>query len=174
MAWFDHRAIEDYRFTDQSYSTWGYRIGCFPFGDSFIARLRVFREADYHRLGSCGYRIRMGRTHEASRVYKICGARRRLGAIIVDMMGVNAPPELIGIHTNMAGAVPSNVTKAIQTGGPMPSDLSAEERHAFERQNSFLLKVWLTDLRWETADRHYMECRFTNRPSGLDSRPRRA
>ena len=62
------------------------------------------------------------------------------GAIIVDMMGVQAPPELLGIHTNMAGAVPSNVSKAIQTGGPMPPDLSAEERHAFEQLKFFFAK----------------------------------
>ncbi len=62
------------------------------------------------------------------------------GAIIVDMMGLQAPPELIGIHTNMAGAVPSNVSKAIQTGGPMPPDLSAEERHAFEQLKFFFAK----------------------------------
>jgi pimeloyl-ACP methyl ester carboxylesterase len=62
------------------------------------------------------------------------------GAIITDQMGVQAPPELIGIHTNLAGAVPSNVSKAIQTGGPMPPDLSAEERHAFEQLKFFFAK----------------------------------
>ena len=62
------------------------------------------------------------------------------GALIIDLMGVQAPPELIGIHTNMAGAVPSNVSKAIQTGGPMPPDLSAEERHAFEQLKFFFTK----------------------------------
>jgi pimeloyl-ACP methyl ester carboxylesterase len=62
------------------------------------------------------------------------------GAIIVDMMGVQAPPELIGIHTNMAGAVPSNISKEVQTGGPMPPDLSAEERHAFEQLKFFFAK----------------------------------
>jgi pimeloyl-ACP methyl ester carboxylesterase len=62
------------------------------------------------------------------------------GAVITDQMGVQAPPELIGIHTNMAGAVPSNVSKAIQTGGPMPSDLSTEERHAFEQLKFFFTK----------------------------------
>jgi pimeloyl-ACP methyl ester carboxylesterase len=60
--------------------------------------------------------------------------------VIVDLMRVQAPPELIGIHTNMAGAIPSNVSKAIQTGGPMPSDLSADERHAFEQLKFFFSK----------------------------------
>jgi hypothetical protein len=36
------------------------------------------------------------------------------GALIIDMMGVQATPELIGIHTNMLGAVPPDVSKAIQ------------------------------------------------------------
>jgi pimeloyl-ACP methyl ester carboxylesterase len=62
------------------------------------------------------------------------------GALITDLMGLQAPPELIGIHTNMAGAVPSNVSKAIQTGRPMPSDLSVEERHAFEQLKFFFTK----------------------------------
>jgi pimeloyl-ACP methyl ester carboxylesterase len=62
------------------------------------------------------------------------------GAIVVDMMGVQAPPELIGIHTNMAGAVPPDILKAIQTGGPAPSGLSDEERSSYERLKDFLAK----------------------------------
>src|SRR5688572_30462840 len=50
------------------------------------------------------------------------------GAIIVDLMGVQAAPELLGIHTNMPGVVPPDVSKAIQSGGPAPSGLSDEER----------------------------------------------
>ncbi|MCI0746115.1 MAG: epoxide hydrolase [Verrucomicrobia subdivision 3 bacterium] len=55
------------------------------------------------------------------------------GALIVDLMGVQAPPELLGIHTNMAGAVPPEIDKAAFTGAPPPPDLSAEERHAYDQ-----------------------------------------
>jgi len=55
------------------------------------------------------------------------------GALIVDMMGVQAPAELIGIHTNMPGTVPPEISKALQSGGPPPSGLSADEKVAYER-----------------------------------------
>jgi pimeloyl-ACP methyl ester carboxylesterase len=44
-----------------------------------------------------------------------------------------APPELLGIHTNFAGVFPPDIDKAIQTGGTLPSDLSADERRAIEQ-----------------------------------------
>jgi len=55
------------------------------------------------------------------------------GAIIVDLMGVEAPPELIGIHTNMAGAVPPEIDTAAFTGAAAPADLSADEKYAYDR-----------------------------------------
>jgi pimeloyl-ACP methyl ester carboxylesterase len=55
------------------------------------------------------------------------------GALITDLMGVHAAPELLGIHTNMPGAVPVDIDKAAATGAPAPSGLSAEEKAAFER-----------------------------------------
>jgi hypothetical protein len=42
------------------------------------------------------------------------------GALVVDQMGVQAQ-ELIGIHTNQPGAVPSDVFKAAVSGGPASS-----------------------------------------------------
>jgi pimeloyl-ACP methyl ester carboxylesterase len=44
-----------------------------------------------------------------------------------------APPELLGIHTNWPGVFPPGIDKAIQTGGALPSDLSADERRASEQ-----------------------------------------
>jgi len=58
------------------------------------------------------------------------------GAIVVDLMGVEAPPELIGIHTNMPCTVPVEIAKALQFG-ETPSGLSAEEKNAFDQLDFF-------------------------------------
>jgi pimeloyl-ACP methyl ester carboxylesterase len=55
------------------------------------------------------------------------------GAIVVDMMGVLAPPELLGIHTNMPGIFPADIDQAAFSGAPAPTGLSAEETLAYER-----------------------------------------
>ena len=55
------------------------------------------------------------------------------GAFVVDQMGLQAPAGLLAIHTNMAATVPANVDKALQAGDPPPSDLSADERRAYEQ-----------------------------------------
>src|ERR1700738_2538895 len=55
------------------------------------------------------------------------------GAIITELMGVQAPPGLLGIHTNMPGAVPAEIDKAAATGAPMSSGLLPAGKLAFER-----------------------------------------
>ena len=55
------------------------------------------------------------------------------GALITDLMGVLAPPELLAIHTNMPGAVPNDINAAAFTGAPAPAGLAADEQHAFDR-----------------------------------------
>jgi len=64
------------------------------------------------------------------------------GALVTDMMGVHAPPELLGIHTNMAGAVPPDIDKAAFSGAPPPAGLSDDERKAYDQLKFF----YATDL----------------------------
>ena len=54
------------------------------------------------------------------------------GALIVDQLGVQAPPSLLGIHTNMAGAIPPEVDAAAFAGGSPPAGLDEEERYSFD------------------------------------------
>ncbi len=48
-------------------------------------------------------------------------------------MAVQAPPELMGIHTNFPRVVPPDIDKAAQSGSPAPTSLSDEEKLAYER-----------------------------------------
>jgi pimeloyl-ACP methyl ester carboxylesterase len=67
------------------------------------------------------------------------------GAIVTDVMATQAPPELIGMHTNMAGVVPAEVSTALArnvlgAGGPPPSGLSADEQRTYDQLNFFYTK----------------------------------
>ena len=64
------------------------------------------------------------------------------GGQIVDLMGVLAPPGLLGIHTNFPGAVRDDVTAAVVSGGPPPSGLDDEETRLYEKLRDF----WATDV----------------------------
>jgi len=55
------------------------------------------------------------------------------GALITQLMGAQAAPGLLGIHTNMPGAVPPDIDKAAFVGAPAPSGLSADEQHAYDQ-----------------------------------------
>jgi pimeloyl-ACP methyl ester carboxylesterase len=65
------------------------------------------------------------------------------GAVVTDLMAAKAPPELIGMHTNMPGVIPPDVAQALPIpgqlapGGPPPSGLSADEKLAFEQISTF-------------------------------------
>jgi pimeloyl-ACP methyl ester carboxylesterase len=54
------------------------------------------------------------------------------GGVITDLMGVQAPPELLGIHTNFPGIFPPEIDKAIRIGNSPPTNLTAEERKAWD------------------------------------------
>ena len=55
------------------------------------------------------------------------------GAIITDVLAAQAPPELIGIHTNMPGVITEEIDKAVASGTPAPASFSADEKLAYER-----------------------------------------
>ena len=95
------------------------------------------------------------------------------GAVITELMGVQAPPELLGIHTNMPGAVPADIDKAAFTGAPMPAGLSAEEKLAFERLTIRLQQRRRLRLPDGVAPADVVRnCGFPRRPGRLFSGPR--
>jgi pimeloyl-ACP methyl ester carboxylesterase len=53
------------------------------------------------------------------------------GNAVTETMALQAPPELIAIHTNMAATVPVDIEKAALSGAPTPSNLSADEERAY-------------------------------------------
>jgi pimeloyl-ACP methyl ester carboxylesterase len=62
------------------------------------------------------------------------------GAQVVDELGVQAPPELLGIHTNMPGTIPADVSQALNLHAPAPSGLSADEQSAWNQLDFFYKK----------------------------------
>ncbi|MBB3542134.1 MULTISPECIES: epoxide hydrolase family protein [unclassified Rhizobium] len=64
------------------------------------------------------------------------------GAVVTDMIGVQAPPELLGIHTNMPGAIPVEINSASFAGAPAPEGLSDEERSTYDQLVFFYKHVY--------------------------------
>ena len=67
------------------------------------------------------------------------------GAQITDVMGAEAPPELLGIHSNMPGTVPPEISMALASnvlgaGDPPPSGLTADEQRAYDRLSFLFTK----------------------------------
>ena len=55
------------------------------------------------------------------------------GNAVTEQMALLAPPELIGIHTNMPATVPPGVDAAAFAGAAAPTGLSTEEQHAYDQ-----------------------------------------
>lgn len=62
------------------------------------------------------------------------------GAIISEIMAVQAPPGLLGIHINMPGTVPPDVLRLIRNRDPAPASFSEAEKTAFKGLEYFYRK----------------------------------
>jgi pimeloyl-ACP methyl ester carboxylesterase len=62
------------------------------------------------------------------------------GNAVSEVMALQQPPGLLGIHTNMAATVPANVSKALAFHEAPPANLSAEEEHAWDQLDFFYKK----------------------------------
>ena len=90
------------------------------------------------------------------------------GAVIVDAMAGGrddpaaaepAPPELLGIHTNMPGVVPPDIFTAAFIGSPAPAGLSDEELSTNEQLAASSGRTWRTGSSWGTARRRCTDWR---------------
>jgi pimeloyl-ACP methyl ester carboxylesterase len=86
------------------------------------------------------------------------------GNAVTEQMALLAPPELLGIHTNMPATVPDDVEKALH-GGPAVPGLSDDEKHAYD-QLDFFYKHGLGYAQ-EMAGRPQTLYALTDSPAGL-------
>ena len=59
------------------------------------------------------------------------------GNAVSEVMALQQPPGLLGIHTNMAATVPPNVSRALAFHEAPPAELTAEERNAWDQLVDF-------------------------------------
>jgi pimeloyl-ACP methyl ester carboxylesterase len=62
------------------------------------------------------------------------------GNAVSEVMALQAPPELLGIHTNMPATVPPEISKALAFNEAPPANLSADERNAWNQLDFFYKK----------------------------------
>ena len=59
------------------------------------------------------------------------------GNAVSEVMALQQPAGLLGIHTNMAATVPAGISKALSAHAPAPAGLSAEEQNAWNQLDDF-------------------------------------
>jgi pimeloyl-ACP methyl ester carboxylesterase len=62
------------------------------------------------------------------------------GNAVSEIMALQAPPELIGISTNMPATVPPEIARALAMGESAPAGLTADERNAYAQLDFFYKK----------------------------------
>jgi len=59
------------------------------------------------------------------------------GDAISEQMALQAPPELLAIHTNMPATIPDDIAAALAAGGAPPAGLTPDERSAYDQIDFF-------------------------------------
>jgi pimeloyl-ACP methyl ester carboxylesterase len=59
------------------------------------------------------------------------------GNAVSEVMALQQPPGLLGIHTNMAATVPANISRALAFHEAPPADLTTDERKAWDQLVDF-------------------------------------
>ena len=90
-----------------------------------------------------------------------------IGGIITNVMGEQAPPGLLGMHTNFPGAIPLPIAKMLASGDPPPTTLSADEKLAYEQLQTFRAKHYAYAVMMTTRPQTLYE--MTDSPVGLAS-----
>lgn len=86
------------------------------------------------------------------------------GAVITDVIGLQAPPELVGIHVNMPGAIPTDINQAAFSAAAAPDGLTAEERASYDQLVFFYQHVYYA---FWMGTRPQTGAAFSDSPIGL-------
>ncbi|MDK4731519.1 epoxide hydrolase [Rhizobium sp. CNPSo 3490] len=86
------------------------------------------------------------------------------GGIVTNQIAVQAPPELLGIHTNFPETVPPEIDQAAFAGRPVPAGLSDEEKATYEQLAFFYKHVYYA---FEMGTRPQTLVALTDSPMGL-------
>jgi pimeloyl-ACP methyl ester carboxylesterase len=89
------------------------------------------------------------------------------GSPISNSMGRQAPKGLLGIHVNLPGTVPAEVTAVLPVGGPAPAGLSEKERAVFDSLVAYAKAGNPAYLTMMTARPQNVGYGVTDSPAGL-------
>ena len=89
------------------------------------------------------------------------------GSPVSNSMGRQAPKGLLGIHVNLPGTVPPEVTAVLPVGGPAPAGLSEKERAVFDALIAYAKMGNPAYLTMMTARPQNVGYGVTDSPAGL-------
>ncbi len=89
------------------------------------------------------------------------------GAVITEAMGRQAPTGLLGIHVNLPATVPPEVEAALAGAGPVPAEMSEQERAVFDALSAYRKSGYSGYFVAMTARPQAVGYGLTDSPAGL-------